>query len=69
MELTEVEKTEKNAIQWLHCTHNTLIPFEYEWTCFSCGYNVIEGKMKLQKTTKKFNQQTELCWKKLYVYV
>ena len=42
MNLSEDEKIEKNGIQCLYCSRNTLLPSELEWTCFSCKYNVIK---------------------------
>ena len=37
----------------MHCNRNTLLPYEYEWTCFSCGYNVIKRKHELSKIQRK----------------
>ena len=34
MELTEDQIIEKYAKQCFHCSRNTLLPYEYEWTCF-----------------------------------
>ena len=56
MELTEDEIIEKYAKQCRHCNRNTLLPYEYEYTCFSCGYNVNKRKHELSKIQrKKFN--------------
>ena len=30
--------------------------FEYEWTCFSCGYNVNKRKHELSKIQRKKNK-------------
>ena len=49
MELTEDEIIEKYAKQCLHCSRITLLPYEYEWTCFSCGFNVNKRKHELSK--------------------
>ena len=49
MELTEDQKIEKYAKNCGHCNRNTLLPYEYEWTCFSCGYNVNKRKYELSK--------------------
>ena len=38
MELTEDEIIQKRC---MHCNRNTILPYEYEFTCFSCGRNVI----------------------------
>ena len=37
MELTEDEIIQRYAKQCKHCLRRTLLPYEYEWTCFSCG--------------------------------
>ena len=37
MKLTEDENIQKNGKQCGHCSQNTLLPFEYEWTCIWCG--------------------------------
>ena len=44
MELTEDEIIQKYAKQCHHCNRNTLLPYEYEFTCFSWGYNVNKRK-------------------------
>ena len=36
-----------------HCNRNTLLPYSYERTCMSCGYNVIKRKHELSKCSKK----------------
>ena len=53
MQLTEHEIIEKNGKHCGHCNRNTLLPYEYEFTCFSCGYNVIKRKHELSKTQQK----------------
>ena len=53
MELTEDEIFEKNGKNCGHCNRNTLLPYEYEFTCFSCGYKVIERKHELFKKQRK----------------
>ena len=37
MELTEDQIFEKSAKQCGYCKRNTLLPYEYEFTCVSCG--------------------------------
>ena len=37
MELIEDEITQKYAKQCLHCSRNTPLPYEYEFTCLACG--------------------------------
>ena len=53
MELTEDEMIQKYAKRCGHCNRNTLIPYEYEFTCFSCGYNVNKRKHELSKIQRK----------------
>ena len=36
-----------------HCRRNMLLPYEYEWTCFSCGFNVNKRKHELSKIQRK----------------
>ena len=36
-----------------HCNRNTLLPYEYEWTCFSCGYNVNKRNNELSKIQRE----------------
>ena len=49
MELTEDEINEKNCKNFGHCKRNNLLPYEYEYTCLSCGYNIIKRKHELSK--------------------
>ena len=53
MELTEDEIVEKYAKNCGHCNRKTLLPYEYEWTCFSCGYNVNKRKHEFSKIQRK----------------
>ena len=53
MEITEYEIVQKNGKRCGHCNRNTLLPFEYEFTCVSCGYNVNKRKHELSKTQRK----------------
>ena len=53
MELSEDEFFKKYAKHCGHCNRNTLLPFEYEWTCFSCGNNVIKRKQELSQIQRK----------------
>ena len=52
MTMTEDEIVENNANQCLHCTRNTLLPYEYKWSRFICGY---KNKKKLVKFPGKKN--------------
>ena len=53
MNLSEDEIIEKYAKQCRHCKRNTLLPYEYEFTYFSCGYNVNKRKHELSKKQRK----------------
>ena len=53
MEITQGESFKNYAKKCGHCSRNTLLPNEYEFTCFSCGYNVIRQKHKLSKKQRK----------------
>ena len=55
MELTEDEIIQKYAKSCRHCNRNTLLPYEYEWSCFSCNYVVCKRKNDLSKIQKKIN--------------
>ena len=52
MEPTENEIIERYGEQGLYCTPNIFQPNEYEWTCISCGQNVIKIK-KLTNIQRK----------------
>ena len=52
MVLSEDEIFQKNEKHCLHCTRNTLLPYEYERTCIACDYNVIIQK---RRTYRKLN--------------
>ena len=49
MELTEDEIIEKYAKLCGNYNRNTILPYEYEFTCISCGYNVIKRKHEFTK--------------------
>ena len=53
MELTEDQIIEKYAKKCLHCSRNTLLPYEYEFACITCGYNVKKRKNELSKNQRK----------------
>ena len=53
MELTEDEIIQKFGKQCEYCNRNTLLPYEYEYTCFSCGYSVNKRKHELSKIQRK----------------
>ena len=49
MELTEDEIIQKYAKNCRHCNRNILLPYEYDYTCFSCGFNINKRKHELSK--------------------
>ena len=53
MELTEDEVIQKYGKQCRYCNRNTLLPYEYGFTCFSCGFNVNKRKHELSKIQRK----------------
>ena len=53
MNLSEDKIFKKYAEQCNHCLRNTLLPYEYEWSCISCGFNLIKRKQELTKTQRK----------------
>ena len=53
MQLAADEIIEKGAKHCGHCSRNTLLPYEFEWTYFSCGFNVIKRKHELSKIQRK----------------
>ena len=53
MDLRQDENIQKYGKQCRHCSRNTLLPYEYEWTCFSCGYNVNKRKHEVSKIQRK----------------
>ena len=53
MNLSEDEIIQKYAKNCGHCNRNTLLPYEYEFTCIACGYNVNKRKHELSKKQRK----------------
>ena len=53
MELTADEIIAKYGKQFRHCNRNTLLPYEYEFTCIVCGYIVNKRKHELSKIQRK----------------
>ena len=53
MEITEDEIIQKYAKKCGHCNRNTLLPYEYEYFCVACGYNVNKRKHELSKIQPK----------------
>ena len=55
MELTDDEIIKNYAKQCRHCNRNTLLPWENDFTCISCGYNIIRQNHELSKIQRKKN--------------
>ena len=53
MELTEDEIIQNYAKRCGRCNRSFLLPYEDEFTCFSCGYNVNKRKHELSKIQRK----------------
>ena len=53
MELTEDKIILKHGKHCGHCNRNTLLPYEYEWSCFLCNYVVSKRKHELPKIQRK----------------
>ena len=53
MELTEDEIIQKYGKNCGHCNRNTLLPYEYEYTCFGCGFNINKRKNELSKIQRR----------------
>ena len=53
MDLTEDEIIQKYAKRCGHCNRNTLLPYEYEYSCLACGYNVNKRKHELSKIQRR----------------
>ena len=53
MELKEDEVIQKYGKKCSHCNRKMLLPYEFEWSCFGCGYNVIKKKHELTKFQRK----------------
>ena len=69
MTLSEDEIIEKYGKNCGHCNRNTLLPYEYEYTCFSCGYNVFKRKNELSKIQrKKINFINRLKYAELKIF-
>ena len=53
MELTEDRIIEKYGKQCGHCSRKILLPYEYEFTCIGCGFNLIKRKHELSKSQQQ----------------
>ena len=53
MDLTEFGIIKKYAKKCVNCSQDILLPYEREWNCVLCGYNVIKWKHELSKSQRK----------------
>ena len=53
MSLSEDEIIQKYGKQCRHCNRNSFLPYDYEFTCIACGYNVNKLKNELSKIQRK----------------
>ena len=56
MQLSEDGIIEKYVKHCGQCNRNPFLPYESEWTCVSCGYNVIKRKQEIIKIQRKKKQ-------------
>ena len=67
--MSEDEIIERYVKKCGPCNQNTLLPYSYEWTCISCGFNLIKGKHELSKIHRKklnFVQRIKFAEQKLF---
>ena len=53
MELTEDEMIRKYGKRCGHCNRKTLLAYENEWNCLSCGYSLNKRKHALSKIQRR----------------
>ena len=71
MELTEDKLIEKDGKRCRHCIRNTLLPYEHEWSCLSCNYNVLKRKHELSNIQRKktnFINRLKYAEQKVFVF-
>ena len=69
MTLTENQTIGKYGKRCGYCNRNMLLPYEYERSCFGCGFNLIKRKHKLSKLQrKKVNFKTGLKYAEQKVF-
>ena len=69
MELTDDEILQNYARKCLHCNRNMFLPYEYEWSCISCGFNINKHKHELSKIQRKkinFNNRLKYAEQKIF---
>ena len=55
MEIPEDQIIENYGKKCGHCNQNKLLPYEKEFTCIACGYNVRTRKHEFSKIQRKEN--------------
>ena len=53
MEITADDIVQKYAKKCGHCKRNTLLPYEYAFTCITFGYNMNKRKHEFSKIQRK----------------
>ena len=69
MELTEDAIIQKYGKNCGHCNRKTLLPYEYEYRCFSCGFNLVKRKHELteiQRKRKNFINRLKYAEQKMF---
>ena len=72
MELSGDEIFKNYGKHCVHCNRKTILPYEYELNCVSCGYNVIKQKNELSKLQRKrinFSHRLKMQNTKFFVFV
>ena len=68
MELTEDEIKQNYAKRCEHCNRSTLLPYEFDFTCVSCGFNVNKRKHELSKIQRKKNFINRLKYPEVKIF-
>ena len=53
MHLSEDQIFEEHGKICRHCNRNTFLPYEYEFTCLWCRFDLIKRKHELSKIQRK----------------
>ena len=53
MILSDDQILQKYAKQCLSCNRKGLLPYQYEWSCYFCKYNIIKQKHELTLSQRK----------------
>ena len=69
MELAEDEIVKKYAKHCGHCNRNTLLQYEYEFTCISCGFSLLKKHELSKIQRKKLSIDSNMLNTKHFVFV